>query len=73
MTESNENSSLRFFDSRRLLAALVSPLAAVGCGSPRTIARQLDAADFLKKPFRLDELLSTIDRVPNSASAHGNA
>jgi CheY-like chemotaxis protein len=29
-------------------------------GAPRDIARQLDAAGFLKKPLHLDELLSTI-------------
>jgi CheY-like chemotaxis protein len=32
-------------------------------GAPRDIARQLDAAGFLKKPLSLDDLLSTIDRV----------
>jgi CheY-like chemotaxis protein len=39
-------------------------------GSPRDIARQLDAAGFLKKPLRLEELLSTIDRVPQSRVEH---
>jgi DNA-binding response OmpR family regulator len=32
-------------------------------GSPREIARELGAVDFLKKPLRLDELLAMIDRV----------
>lgn len=36
-------------------------------GAPRDIARQLDAAGALKKPLRLEELLSTIDRVPRSS------
>lgn len=39
-------------------------------GAPRDIAKQLDAAGFLKKPLRLDELLSTIDRVPQSPAEH---
>lgn len=32
-------------------------------GAPKDIAQQLQAAGFPKKPLRLDELLSTIDRV----------
>jgi CheY-like chemotaxis protein len=35
-------------------------------GAPRDTARQLDAAGFLSKPLGLDELLSTIDRIPRS-------
>ena len=38
-------------------------------GAPRDIAKQLDAAGFLKKPLSLDELLSTIDRVPPRQAA----
>src|ERR1043165_7264957 len=35
--------------------------------TPRDTARQLDAAGFLRKPLRLDELLSAIDRVSRTS------
>jgi CheY-like chemotaxis protein len=38
-------------------------------GTPHDTAKQLDAAGFLKKPLRLDDLLSTLDRVPRWPAA----
>jgi two-component system, chemotaxis family, chemotaxis protein CheY len=40
------------------------------CGAPRDIARQLDAAGFLKKPLPLDELLSTIAQATASGTVN---
>ena len=35
-------------------------------GSPKAVARQLQAAGFVRKPLRLDDLLAMIDRVHQS-------
>lgn len=48
--------------------ASIPVLVFTAYGSPKEIATQLGAAGFLRKPLLLEELLSTIDRVPPRAA-----
>jgi two-component system, chemotaxis family, chemotaxis protein CheY len=43
--------------------ASIPVLVFTAYGSPKDVAQQLQAVGFLRKPLRLDDLLSAIDRV----------